>query len=107
MSSEADLPDHAYVQFEAVKVAYAQWKVTEKYRPKPPLPQPATLVEVLERIIPIFRKGAQIYIDNPKYADKKAKGLRILEALKDADPAALIKKFKGKAEREIKKSRGK
>lgn len=101
-------PDAASIQFEVVKVAYEIWypieKLFSKIRHKAEKwREPRTLPDVVRDIIPLFRHGAAVYIENPRYRGRKALGELILEALKDADPALLVKKFKIKAVRECRR----
>lgn len=86
----------ARFQLYAVIVAYNAWG-------KGPRPLEAWIAGIMREM----RKAATIYVENPRYAGKKIIGEQILEALKDADPYALAKKFRGKAERHWKTLRKK
>lgn len=89
-------PDVPSIQLELVKAAYGIWQPINWYCRAAKKPEPRTLPEVVKDILPLFRQGATIYLDNPRY---RALGELILEAIADADPAALVKKFKTKAEK--------
>lgn len=80
-------------QLMVVREAYELFAMGKGYPGSP------TLEFWTERIVRSFRKGAQIYVDNPKYK-KKALGEQIISELKDVDSAVIAKKYKGKVEKE-------
>lgn len=95
-------PDVASIQLALVTVAYKSWLPVEKYCRMAKKPNPRTLPEVVSDILPMFRQGATAYLENPRYRGRKALGELIMEAIKDADPAALVKKFLTKVEKALK-----